>query len=1079
MLARMTDDDLGMAAVLQSQKAQFGESFNALKRRLSGANRAKMFVQNEYRQVLGEVKAAEKALAEHTFERGTIVKEWDAAKAMLGERGYDVHALSGANDLRLVKRTPPEVVPQFKQGDAELFSIYKAEQGKYRGNFQLIKKTEEDILRWEKQAGTTARRLEEAEGVVAAANKAVRKRGKEFGQHKAGMRRHGKKVLREQDQLEKSAATYVEASRRLREAEARVAFMMDGPAMRETTAYINDVARRTVKMRQQINNSVDRFAFEHEIGHATARRRAMTPYSIEGVRAEQAKQKARQADISRLRKKEMRYPDKPIHVPAESADRYQAVDDFFRSFGWGRQEQSTLLWETFGAHHLTEVPIAELEALTSASGGMYAKMGRFLFDPTSVEGRTAVLSVSEAGRAHGKEVARILGLDVRGATNERLGQILHKELDDLFAAVKAGDEAAIEKLSKVDPKDLSKIYVPEDVSGAFAWAKSEGRQAGTSNKVARMAGSGGKSDFQRKLANTYIPLEIGLVHRQMVREGILTAKESDKYIKSVWALRGLAAGLGRIEWINRTFKYGALAGRPNFKFIRRNGWFDGGKAIIHLGLWGAANPAVVKEFYRDMRRMSGTMSTAAGEQSMAAFHHFYSTQGAAIFASRMDDVNDFSRAFSAKAETRMKKRFERQLTEVGREATRTKGAAINREAATGSVIGGIVGEIAGLGVEGAQVGFTAGSVWHGWRAAPAHTAGRMPTKMEWLVGHGHAANEALENFFRAFAYWNYAKGGQGLQEAMNRANTMMRDYSNLKPFTQEIVSKTPFLFWNFTQQNAIAMTERFLDAPRRVTVLPRMVEAVSSGLGEKYRDEWQTLASSLFFDDKVAYMSDEMEAAIGVLEPFYQLMANQAPGASWDATKKNFSPFLKQILEQEQGKIPDSIARKYYAANGPLRIPGVVSIYQNEEGGIVSETSWYFKAATILTGLEIAINDSGRIGGHAQKGDFNYALLEFLGFGNYYDQESFYEGRRELMSAVQRKMYDELQEIKVEGAHGTPTPWAIDLSTEERDLIQMFLNAENGKHAMGWMKDMNKEVKRAMGTDKTPGTQTPFKMEQK
>jgi hypothetical protein len=43
----------------------------------------------------------------------------------------------------------------------------------------------------------------------------------------------------------------------------------------------------------------------------------------------------------------------------------------------------------------------------------------------------------------------------------------------------------------------------------------------------------------------------------------------------------------------------------------------------------------------------------------------------------------------------------------------------------------------------------------------------------------------------------------------------------------------------------------------------------------------------------------------------------------------------------------------------------------------------------------------------------------------------------------------------------------------------MFLNAENGKHAMGWMKDMNKEVKRAMGTDKTPGTQTPFKMEQK
>ena len=1080
MLARMTDDDLGMAAVLQSQKAQFGESFNALKKRLSGANRAKAFVQNELRQVRAEAKVVEGQLKALATERGSITTRWDAAKKMLTDRGYDTHALNSATDIRLVKRTPPDVVPQFSKSDTALFSAYKEEQGLYRGNFQRTRKAQDDMQRWERQAGTTARRLEEAEGVVASANDAMRKRGKEFGQHKVGMRQHGREVLRIEDQLEKSAATYVEASRRLREAEARVAFMMDGPAMREATAYINGVARRTVKMRQQINDAVGRFAFEHEIGFDTARRRALTPVTIGSVAKKQEDRAARQAKVSRLRKKEMRYPDKPIHVPVESAERYQAVDDFFKSFGWGNQEQSTLLWEVFGAHHLTEVPIAELEALTSAGGGMYAKYGRFLFDPTAVDGRTAVLSIAKDGRANAKDVAAILGLgkEVRGATNAKIGQVVHDELDKLFKLVNAGDEKAIEKLSKIDPKKLSKLYVPEDVTGAFAWAKSGGKQAGTSNKVARMAGSGGKSDFQRKLANTYIPLEIGLVHRQMVREGILTEKVAKDYIFSVWALRGMGAGLSKIEWVNRTFKYGALAGRPNFKFIRRNSWFDGGKAIFHLGLWGAANPAVLKEFYRDMRRMEGVMTTAAGEHSMAQFHQVWSTQGVTNYASRMDDVTDFSRAFSVKAESRMKKRFERQLTDVGKESTRTKGAAINPEAATGSVVGGIIGAVGGIAVEGAQVGFTAGSVWHGWKSAPTHTSGRMPTKAEWLVGHGPAANESLENFFRAFAYWNYVKGGQGATEAINRVNAMMRDYSNLKPFAQEVLSKSPFLFWNFMQQNAIAMTERFLDAPRRVSAIPRMVEAVGRGLGEEYRDEWQTLASSLFFDDKVAYMSDELEAAVGLLEPFYQLIVNQHVGAAGDAALKNFSPFMKQVLEQLDGKIPDSIARKYYEANGPIKIPYVLEIKQNAEGGITGTATPLFKATVIMFGLEIAINDSGRIGGHAQKGEFAYAVLEFFGFGNYYDQESFYEGRRELMNPLQRRMYDFLQEIKVDSATGNPTPWAVNMSTEEEEIIRLFLNAEGGKHAMGWFEEMDKKIKRVTGTGTDAGTKTPMKVKQ-
>ena len=1070
-LARLTDDDLGVALALQSEKSQFGESFNALKQRMAGANRAKVFVKNELRQVESDVRDANSALEKWVADRDRITNGWDTAKKMLTDRGYDPHGLSGATSRAQVKRTAPDIVPQFKLSDDALFDNYKEFQAKYRENFLRIKETKADLLRLQRQAGTTARRVEEAEGVVASANSAMQKRGREYGQHKGAMRQHGKELLRERSQLEKSSATYVEASRRLREVEGRIAFLMDGPAMQETTRHIRQLTRRSAAASVAIRNRINRFAFENNISASTARHRALTPVTIGGVRGQQKRAASREVNyVKRLGEK--RRPSMPVHVPAESADRYQAVDDFFRSFGWSEKEQSTLLWEVFGAHHLTEIPVKELEALVSAEGGMYAKMGRFLYDPTDIAGLDAVLSVSYKGIDNAWEIAKQLGLDPKGMSIKRLGQILHKKLDDLFDLVEAGDKAAVETLSKIDPKKLSKIYVAEDVTGAFAWAKRGDHPA--KGNVARMAGSGGKSTLQNKLANTYIPLELGLVHRQMVREGVTKGADAERYVMSTYIFGKVADALSKVEVFNRMFKSGVLVGRPNFKFIHRNGWFDGGKSILHLGLWGVFNPKTVEEFHRDMRRFDGFLETAAGPVSMAQFHNTWQTQGVTVFAARMDDVNDFSRAFSAKGEARMRKNFGKQLEDVGRESSRTKGAAFPKTASAGAGIGAILGQIAGgLGYEGASVGFTAGYVARGLKGGQAHTAGRMPTAAEWFIGHGAAANESLENFYRAFAYYTYVKSGQGTREAIDRANIMLRDYSNLKPFAQEILSKSPFLFWNFTQQNAIAMTERFLEAPARVTLVPRMIQAISEGIGEQYRDEWQTMASSLFYDDKVAYMSDELEAAVGVLEPFYQLLVNRDAGAAMTASGKNFSPFLRSVIEQKSGKLPDTIARKFFDEHGPLSLPGI-KIYQNSRGGIVSETSAIFDAATVMFGLQIAINDAGRIGGHAEKGDFKYAALEFLGFGNYYDQESFYEGRRELMDATQRRMYDALQEIKVADAHGTPMPWAVNLSAQEKSLIQDLLGFQGGEYVFGTMKKLDKIQKQIMAEGMEPGTATIF-----
>lgn len=1046
-MERISLDDAAHAANLAHQTADMSLSIIALKKQLKGAEEARNYVSREVNGVRIEVESADEVKGALLRKRGEISSSWDEAKESLAGLGYDVESLSAAKSLDSV-RMVPEVIPAattHRAAPSELFDAYKKHQGEYRENFAALKAADNDIAYWRNQLGLSEKRLAVAERELRGARGRVNKAGKEKGSRKAGQRKHGKENLKSTDRAEAAAQKLREASARLKELEARMAFLADTPAMRETVRHMQKSVSRLARMHRGIRQRAAALNFSRGISYSVARHRALAPRGFGAIRAATEK-RVRQTDrFYKDKKKFDSYRQTPVHIPEGDVERFVRVEETFRAFGWGNDDVSRILWDNFGASHLAEVPIAELESLVSANGGLWGKMGRFTYDPA--DGLVSSLRVADYDTA--AKVAKEFGIDAAQMNREKLGEKLQEALDDLFARVADGDEVAIAKARELDPKEVSRLFVPEDVSAAFARAEREG--VSSRGKHARMVDSQGVSPLQKELANTYVPMEIGMLHRQMVGEGLVSkealevqAKASKFTDRMAWA----AATERLLRLPNTAFKLGALHGKPSRATNTRNGLLDGFKSILHHGMYMFFNHKVFREFWNDMHIKEGLMDTAAGPRSRASLHATKDTQGGAIYSARMDNMRELGLSMTPAQEASRRKAFQSTLEQQGREMTRKKGAGVSRGGAAGAALGVVPGHLAGDALAGAELGFTAGVVAEGVTKGTPHSAGRMPTLAEAILGTTPAAGEALENLYRNFIAWSYIKSGMGPREAYSRMNVTMRDYTNVKPIDR-LIASAPIMFWNFTKQNAIAMGARFAESPARLTFLPRLAAKISEGAGEEYKDEWQTFANTVFIDNTGYYISDELEAAIALGDPIWQLLVNRNPGAAAGFLTSSASPIIKELVDEwGDSSLPQALAANIYAKHGSVDIPGL-QIWQDKNGIIQSSMSKWLRLGVVFGGLHVGLREIGRQREAAKMGHWGRVAVEAFGLTRLYSAETALDQDLELQEALLKKYYQSSDLIQYEEDTRSPYSSMPDGTSESREIVNSIIKHMEGPRVRG------------------------------
>lgn len=886
-----------------------------------------------------------------------------------------------------------------------------------------------------------------------------------FGDNELGFFEEVSKIL-----PEGRANKAMDAFRALRKSEMDVAKLMDSPAWREAAKAVRDETSNLTAAHRLIQDRIAAHGSRYNMTSSIVRQRALTPKTSKGAIGAAKRAEKMRASLG-LRKSTRRQQHVPAGMTPAQARGYVEAEEMFGAFGWTSRDTSAFLWDTFGAHHMTEVPVAELKAAVGSNGGMMAKVGRFLFNPADYEGRKVALRLmGDEGLDNGREIAKLVGVNTLDRLPHQWGDELAERLDDLFARASAGEAKAQELVGKIEPAKLSKVFVPQDV-GEAAMAIVRGTTDKSSSQLAARMVSNADSPLARKLGNTYIPLEIGLMHKQMVGEGIAAAEDVMGYALTTKMLKGLGNWMGAFDVANTTFKTAATVGRGSFAFGRRNAWGDGAKNLLHLGLYGAMSRKARKEFFEDMARREGMMMTPNGPLSMKVFHEQLDRQGYSMFSQRLDRASMLDltseKAIRGRKSPGLKKRarLDREL-ESGVKLRRTgKLLDLEKEQKVGLGVGAVLGEAIGDPLLGAAVGYTGGTLTHGFRDVVSHTGGSMPRKIDFVLPIGAAANERMENFYRAFAYWSQVKGGLGVQEAMTKTLGMMRDYSNMTPLGQDILRRVPILFYNFTHQNVIAMSQRLATSPARATFMPRLISALT-GKDEGSAD-FQTVSSTLKKAGFAYYMSDEFEAAVSIFEPIWQLAHGEVRAAG-QALMQTMSPVITETLryaEQKDWKrpIPQAIARRVYDQLGAVDVPGF-TIGVNENGAIYGEMHAVGAWMLDITAINITANDVGRAQSWVDRGDVSKGVLEYVFGVKAYDLDSFFGGRRDLLDAEAKKVFDGLDGLQWdENARQLvfENPQLFD--AEHQHIMEEFQNTLNGKYMMQAVKDFQKLLRDHMG----------------
>lgn len=1012
-----------------------------------------------------QVKKDQEAIGKRLSASG---RKWDKAKEAIAAEGGNPNAVGFPE-----RNYAPAGVSE------TAFREYKDRQREYVALAKQSRETDSALRYAEDIAKQSEKRLERALHADGMASGDLKKKVAEMRQTSKAITAEKSAIKGRASRVDAAAEKFVEASEALSHAKNSTLFVMSSPAMRETAGHISREAANLTAAHKLIRDRISAHGSRYNLTSNTVRHRALSPRKVAGV--EKAAGRAEEARASLGRRKTTQRQEHVPYVPQGESRGYVEIEDQFAAFGWSERDVGAFLWDTFGAHHMTEVPLAELKALTGSHGGMMAKVGRFLYNPVDYEGRKVALKLLGGDDLKdAREIARVMGVNTRDFNADQWGAKLLDRLDAAFAKASKGDPAAEKLVDQLDPTKLSKLYVAQDV-GEAGVAIAKGQTDKASGELAARMVSNADSPLAKKLGNTYIPLEIGLMHKQMIGEGIADANKVLGYAQTTKWLKGLANKLGTLDSFNSMFKAGATVGRGSFAFGRRNAWFDGAKNLLHLGLYGGMNPEVRAEFFRDMLRREGVMETPNGPLSMKAFHNQLDKQGFSMFSQRLDQaggfdtVNEIAGRGGKSAGSKKRTRFNRETEQAAKLARPGKGLNFEKEQKVGAGIGAALGTAVGDPLLGAGMGYTAGTLTHGFRDVVSHTGGSMPRKVDFLVPLGAAANERMENFYRAFAYWSHIKAGMGPQEAVERMLGMMRDYSNLTPLGQDILRRVPVLFYNFGHQNVIAMGKRMAQSPARTTFGPRLVMALSGR--EEGTEDYQTVASTLT-DGGFGYtMSDEFEAAISIFEPIWQL-AHGEGAAAWEAMKGTMSPIVGESIRFAEQKgweraMPQAIARRLYNQLGSFDVPGF-SVSVNENGAVSGKMNAVGAYLLDITALYITANDVGRAQSWVDRGEISKSVLEYVFGVRVSDLDSFFDGRRELLNAEMQRVFDGLDGLQWdEEARNLVFENPNMFDAEHRHIMEEFTKAANGKHMLQGIKDFQKIIRDYQGQSRDYAPQQP------
>lgn len=950
------------------------------------------------------------------------------------------------------------------RGAKRALSHTKKEAGKVRKDFQKseakIRSNEKNGIHsdFDYRARTEWRgRLEAAEDRVKATEAIVEKHQlalKEETRRAAGKSREAgsvkTRVSRNEGRLSKRAEQHLESASLLREAEARAAAMVDGPVFREAARGIQRELGNLLEAKRLVRERVAAHALQHGIEESTLRWRVVRPQTPRGA----AKRSAREQTLA-PNKNSRRVPS---FIGEGEARAYLEADEMFKDFGWTQRDTSAFLWEVFGAHHITEVPVHELRAAMGSNGGMMAKVGRFLFDPGTYDGRAIVRKLNgEQGRKNVREIARILGM--KGATSGEvgaLGERVYQRLDELFSAVANGDKAAQKAVDKLPTKLLSKLYVAGDVGDAFtavlggAAKGADGAKLTSKDVAARMVGNA-DSPLSRHLGNTFIPLEIGLVHRAMIGEDVGKAYLKANGMKSfVMVNRVLSSLAGALSWgepFNRTFKTAATVGRGSFVFGHRNAWFDGASAMISLGLYGATNKYTRRMFNEDMGRVTGVIERNGVPGRVEVFRDARKRMNA-MMTQRLDRVERFhgGGADLGTQGSAARIRWNKELGEMPRmESPGALEVVLPKQANVGIAAGAAVGAAAGDALLGGALGYTLGTVAHSWQNNLLHTGGRRARKMDFAMPVGAAANEAMENWYRDFALWSFYKAGMPIGEAMDRTMAMMRDYTNMTPFGQNIMRRLPVLFYNFTVQNAIATWTRMANSPARATFVPRLMAALSGDEGNA--EDFQNLGNSFLHKGRAYFMSTEFAAGFEFLEPVWQAIHGEGKGAI-DAVGQTTAPLLKDVWEMAAMdnwgyNIPQSVARRMYEKFGPIHVAGI-EIAPNKSGAVSGRVNAAGNLIIQLLGLDITANDVGRTQNWIDRGDTVAAVVEGFFGPRIFEQDSKAEHWADALEGKQKDLADKLEGFQWDDSIEKLVSPMFETSAD-KEFYRYLIDLTNGK----------------------------------
>lgn len=994
-----------------------------------------------------------------------------------GAARRDVEAQASVVEVEKARLPRERAAYEARQQNA--YDAYKKHQGRYVSNAQARRQIALDrkgaIGDWNKQKSLVEKLSQQVaaheEGIKTAKAKA-RLLDKE-------RRAHGRVGVSLDKDLDRDLAAFLEASRGYQEARRAANAILQSPRATGVSRALGAAAKRVAAHGSSVRAAVAAFSSKYGVEEALVRQRALTPRTVRGAVSAFKKQEAVLAKPPEPSKARI-VP--PAHSPARSeADLldYAAAQDGLDALEMSRAEQSALLWEVFGARTITEVPIHELRMLTD--GPMRASIVRMIADPLGDSGRVASRVMDVGPDSAARKIAPALGVSMEGS-GEAVAARIEAALSKLIADAEKGSERAQKVLNALPASDLAQVYRYNDLGRAAQAALAEGKDirgfVGTMSAKAR-------SDLERTLRTTFIPLEMGLAMKTLMGEGVF--RKSDAVKVALASRFGDWVANGIVRWaapLTRGFKTAAIGYRASMLPGRRNSLFDGVRGMIQLGMWGFFSPSARKAFLADIKNQAGMIQTASGLVDRGVFQTVWEQRGASMFGAATDSLDDISRALSNSVKEAKSQRFIRELEEVGAEGRREKGINLPVGASVSSLGGGGLGAaVASDWASGAALGFG----FYGFLSGATglrrvvHSSGQIATKAEWALPIGPQAMERLDNTFRYFVYWTYVKSGMTPADAMDAMLRRMRDFTNLTPaerrIVQHIATATPFLFYNFTKQNGIAQLVRFLDKPANTTAVLRFVRDASdiSSRDEDARAFWQNISDTIVRGGKAWNIQDEATAAIDLLAPVIGLIEGARHGKPLTGLRKGLeqyaplsqsAPVWKELLASTGAlDLPLPLAARLHDRYGTFDHAGI-RVYVNEQGVPRAELSGAAKVVAALTGMTVALNDMGRIHASVERSDWTTAIAEAFGMGRVYDRASGADVAMGRFDDMERAAMEASDFLEANEISGSLLMDAVGLSPEEKAVVEEVLRWQNGKYVADIIAGLQKELTALRGRNR-------------